>query len=94
MRKLPPRLEAVATAFYGHLPPVHYPKALIEEYPDIANRIVSLVGDKAALKLYLNDLLSDRRIGRRAFQFPVLANIQNLYDMLVLTPNNPDRPTK
>lgn len=88
MAKLPPKLDAVAEAFYSNLPPVDYPKALIEEYPDIANHIFSLVGDKSALRLYLEDMLADRhkRIGRRDFQYPVRANIQNLYDLLVGAP--------
>jgi hypothetical protein len=82
------KLDPVAQTFYGKLLPTDYPYALIDAHPRIANRIVSLLlDDKAALGPYFEELLTVKRVGRRGFPFPVLANIQNLYDLLVGIPD-------
>ena len=80
------KLDAAAEIFYRKLPETDYPKALIEGYPRIANHIVSLGNNKAALGPYFESLLSDFRVGRQGFPFPVLSNIQNLYDIMVGIP--------
>jgi hypothetical protein len=80
-------LDAAAEAFYRELPPADYPTALIERFPRIANQIVSLRGNKTRLHAYFNSLLNDDRGGRQGFPFPVLANIQNLFDILIGIPD-------
>ena len=80
------KLDEAAEAFYRNLPEADYPKALIEDYPRIANRIVSMGNNKATLAPYFESLLSDYRVGRQGFPFPVLSNIQNLYDIMVGIP--------
>ena len=79
-------LDPAAEAFYRNLPEADYPKALIDEYPRIANRIVSMGNNKAVLAPYFESLLSDFRGTRQGFPFPVLSNIQNLYDIMVGIP--------
>lgn len=81
------KLDAVAEAFYSKLQPADYPKALIETFPRIANHIVSLGNNKTTLTAYFNSLLSSDRSGRQGFPFPVLVNIQNLFDTLVGIPD-------
>jgi hypothetical protein len=81
------KLDPEAEAFYAKLRPEDYPKALIEGYPRIANHVVSLGNNKVALTAYFNSLLSDDRGGRQGFPFPVLINIQNLFDIMVGIPD-------
>ncbi len=81
------KLDPEAEVFYGKLPPADYPKALIEGYPRIANQIVALGTNKTNLAKYFDSLLSDDRGGRQGFPFPVLVNIQNLFDILVGIPD-------
>jgi hypothetical protein len=77
------KIDDAAETFYRGLPEETYPKALIEEFPRIANRIFTLRGNKVALKAYFDSLLTDERGKRQGFQFPVLVNIQTLYDTMV-----------
>jgi hypothetical protein len=79
-------LNAAAEAFYRSLPEEDYPRALIEGYPRIANHIVAMKDDKTALGEHFESLLSDFRGGRQGFPFPVLSEIQNLYDIMVGIP--------
>jgi hypothetical protein len=43
------------------------PVALLQQFPRIANGLARMWGDKAALRQYLDELLIDRRGGRRGF---------------------------
>lgn len=77
-----------ALAFFRTLKKSHYPKTLIEQFPRIANHVYDLRNDKASLGKYFESLLTDERRGRRGFPFPVLAEIQSLYDDLVGIPGS------
>jgi len=76
-------IDAAAEAFYRALPEGEYPKALIDGYPRIADKIFALRGNKEALRVYFEGLLTDDRGGRQGFPFPVIVNVQNLYDTMV-----------
>ena len=80
------KLNPEAEAFYKTLPPADYPTGLIETYPRIANQIVALRNDKAALSRYFESLVADERGNRGGFDFSVLVEIQNLFDFLVGIP--------
>lgn len=43
----------------------------------------ALRGNKEALRVYFEGLLTDDRGGRQGFPFPVIVNIQSLYDTMV-----------
>jgi hypothetical protein len=77
------KFDETADAFFHKLPEADYPKALIEGYPRIAEKIFSLRNDKKALGAYFESLLTIERSSRQGFPFPVIVNIQSLYDMMV-----------
>ncbi len=77
------QVDDAAEAFFRKLPEADYPKALIEGYPRIANHIFSLRNNKEALRVHFESLLTDDRGGRQGFPFPVIVNIQALYDAMV-----------
>lgn len=83
MADAPKPIDPAAEAFYRKLPEGDYPKALIEGYPRIADKIFSLRTSKEALRVYFDSLLTDDRGGRQGFPFPVIVNIQGLYDTMV-----------
>ncbi|MBM3341051.1 MAG: hypothetical protein FJY56_02915 [Betaproteobacteria bacterium] len=91
---MPPTKKAViddqALAFYRTLKKTRFPKALIDEFPRIANRVYELRDDKHVLGKYFQSLLTDERRGRRGFPFAVLLDIQNLYDDIVGIPGSFD----
>jgi len=80
-------LNPEAEAFFKMLPPADYPTRLIETFPRIANQIVAVRGNKAALCRYFESLLVDERGGRHGFEFSVLVEIQNLFETLVGIPS-------
>lgn len=57
------------------LPPRRRPLRLCMHFPHVANRIAWCWGDSAQL---LQDLLVDRRGGRRGFPLPVVRELQRL----------------
>ena len=79
-------LTPEAAAFYKQLPPADYPSQLIETYPRIANQIVALRSNEPALAKYFESLLADERGGRQGFPFPILVEIQNLFDSMIGIP--------
>jgi hypothetical protein len=83
MADAPKGIDPAAEAFYRKLPEADYPKALIEGYPRIADKIFSLRANKEALRVYFDSLLTDDRGGRQGFPFPVIVNVQGLYDSMV-----------
>ena len=87
MADAPLGLSDAVLAFYRKLPQADYPKALIDGYPRIATQIVTLNTNKTALAAYFQSLLSDDRGGRQGFPFPVLVNIQNLFDVMIGIPD-------
>ena len=79
-------LNPEAEAFFRTIPTADYPSKLIESFPRIANQIVALHNDKAALYRYFESLVADERGNRGGFDFSVLVEIQNLFDRLVGIP--------
>jgi len=61
-QQLPATAKWVAT-----LPTEVQPLALLQSFPRIANALARLWQDDSALTLYLDELLVDRRGGRRGF---------------------------
>lgn len=80
------RLTPEAEAYFKQLPSEDFPAQLIETYPRIANRIVALRSDEPALGKYFESLLADERGGRQGFPFPILVEIQNLFDSMIGIP--------
>ena len=79
-------LTPQAATYYNNLPAEDHPGALIAAYPRIANQIVDLRNDKPALLKYFESLLADERGNRQGFDFKVLVEIQNLFDIMVGIP--------
>ena len=80
-------LNPEAEAFFRTIPTADYPSKLIESFPRIANQIVAVRSNKAALCRYFESLLVDERGGRCGFDFSVLVEIQNLFERLVGIPS-------
>jgi hypothetical protein len=76
-------LDAEAEQYLRNLPGLTYPQALVERFPRIANKIVSLKNDKRQLRAYIESLTSDTRGGRQGFPFNVLMNIQDLREAML-----------
>jgi hypothetical protein len=70
-------LPATAT-WYAGLPLTVQPKALRERFPRIANGLAAAWRDRATTLDYFDDLLSDRRGGRKGFPEDALEELQNL----------------
>ncbi len=69
-----PRDETLSTgtvAWLESLPPEHHPHNLCLAYPRIANRIALCWPDWALTEILFDELLVDRRGGRRGFPQPV-----------------------
>ncbi len=60
-------LSEIARRWLESLPPDERPQALAAQYPRIANRIALCWGDAMLVGKVLDDLLVDRRGGRRGF---------------------------
>ena len=60
------------------LPTEVRPLALIQGFPRIANTLARLWQDETGLRQYLDDLLSDRRGGRRGFPPEIHHEVQVL----------------
>jgi len=80
-------LTPEAETFYRTLSSADYPRRLVETIPRIANQIAVLHGNKPLLTKYFESLLVDQRGGRRGFDFAILVEIQNLFDILVGIPS-------
>jgi len=77
------QLEAPTDNYLRTLPGLTYPQALVDAFPRIANKIVSLKNNKAELRAYFESLLNDTRGGRQGFPFGVLMNIQDLREAML-----------
>ena len=67
------------------LPPHIQPRHLQVKYPRVANRIAALWSDEGGCESYLDDLLTDKRGGRKGFPLNVaqeVASIRNYYNRL------------
>ena len=62
------------------LPPRVQPHALCEFYPRIANFIAAMWGDTQSVRAYFDELLVDRRGGRKGFPLDVFNNLRTLRD--------------
>lgn len=60
------------------LPPSLRPRKLCEQYPRVANALADAWRDPFERKRVLDDLLTDRRGGRRGFPLEVLGEIEAL----------------
>ena len=76
-------LDPAAEQYLRNLPGLTYPQALVDRFPRIANKIVSLKNDKRQLRAYFESLTSDDRGGRQGFPFNVLMNIQDLREVMI-----------
>jgi hypothetical protein len=62
------------------LPPRAQPHALRKSFPRVANLIVAMWADPDALKTYFDELLVDRRRGRKGFPRDVFRDLRVLRD--------------
>ena len=72
------RLLATTAAWCTLLPPVLQPKALCARFPRIANSFATGWSDRDATMQYFDDLLTDKRGGRKGFPADVLEELQSL----------------
>jgi len=77
------QLDSAAEQYIRALPGLTYPQALVDRFPRIANKIVSLKNDKRGLRAYFESLTNDTRGGRQGFPFNVLMNIQDLREAML-----------
>jgi len=79
-RKAKPCEELLPTTatWYARLPLTVQPRALHEHFPRIANGLAAAWRDRDATLDYFDDLLSDRRGGRKGFPPHVLEELQLL----------------
>jgi hypothetical protein len=71
-------LNGTARHWLRGLPPRRRPLRLCETYPRVANRIAWCWADAALTEQVLDDLLTDRRGGRRGFPAPIARELQRL----------------
>jgi len=79
-RKAKPCEEILPTTatWYAGLPLKVQPKVLLERFPRIANGLAAAWHDRMTILHYFDDLLSDRRGGRKGFPPDVLEELQLL----------------
>lgn len=71
-------LSGTARTWLRRLPARRRPLRLCEEFPRVANRIAWCWHDPALAEQALDDLLTDRRGGRRGFPPPIVRELQRL----------------
>jgi len=71
-------LLATTAAWCALLPPVLQPNTLCARFPRIANTLAAGWGDRDGTMRYLDDLLTDRRGGRKGFPADVLEELHSL----------------
>lgn len=81
-RKPPPAeyLLPSTEEWIDRLPPEAFPGALATYYPRIANLIAMLWNDRIGCSVYFDELLIDRRGGRRGFSDGVKRDLLRLRD--------------
>lgn len=70
-------------AWFKSLPPDVRPVVLVEKYARIANLIARHWNDSAACTAYFDELLHDRRGGRKGFPSDVYQELRSLHDFYV-----------
>jgi hypothetical protein len=82
-RRTPQQAESMRTAtvqWILKLPPHVQPRHLQVKYPRIANRLASLWAEPARCEPYFEDLLTDKRGGRKGFPLAVAQELASLRD--------------
>lgn len=89
-------LSLDAEQYFQQTPGLPYPKALVAQFPRIANQIVKLKDDKEGLRTYFDELTHDQRGNRHGFPFVVLMDINSLRENILgdLTGFTQDDSTK
>jgi hypothetical protein len=77
LRRAAPNNELLkhTAAWFSSLPPDVQPKALVAQYPRIANALCAAWREPQAFKDYMDELLIDRRGGRKGFPADVLRDL-------------------
>jgi hypothetical protein len=76
-------LLPTSLAWFKSLPPEVRPVALVDKYARIANLIARHWHDYAACTTYFDELLHDRRGGRKGFPSEVYQELRSLHDYYV-----------
>ncbi|HEY3179963.1 MAG TPA: hypothetical protein VGL25_13885 [Casimicrobiaceae bacterium] len=76
----PESLRTTTIQWILKLPPQIQPRHLQVKYPRVANRIAALWGDPTGCESYLDDLLTDKRGGRKGFPLNVAQEIASIRD--------------
>lgn len=82
-KRKPAAAESLRTAtiqWILKLPPHIQPRHLQVKYPRVANRIAALWADPTGCESYLDDLLTDKRGGRKGFPLNVAQEIASIRD--------------
>ena len=82
-KRKPATAETLRTAtiqWILKLPPHVQPRHLQVKYPRIANRMAALWDDQASCESFMDDLLTDKRGGRKGFPLEVAQEVASLRD--------------
>ncbi len=85
-------LNGTARLWLRRLPGARRPLRLCELYPRVANRVAGCWGDPLLRQQMLDELLHDRRGGRRGFPACVVRELQRLRDFDASTGNDVPGP--
>ena len=83
MEDLSEPLDEATEQYLRSQPGLKYPLDLVTRFPRIANQIVRLKDDPAALRDYFHALINDLRGDRKGFPFEVLMDIDELRGALL-----------
>ena len=72
----------VTLRWVADLPVEVQPRALLHQFPRVANSIARAWDDAEALRAYFDSLLVDRRGGRQGFPPDVLSELLTLHDFM------------
>ena len=76
----PESLHTATIQWILRLPPHIQPRHLQVRHPRVANRIAALWPEPTACESYLDDLLTDKRGGRRGFPLDVAQEVASIRD--------------
>jgi hypothetical protein len=82
-KRKPAQPESLRTAtiqWMLKLPPHIQPRHLQVKYPRVANRVAALWSDPTGCESYLDDLLTDKRGGRKGFPLNVAQEVASIRD--------------
>jgi len=75
-------LTGTTRAWLRKLPPGRRPQGLCTQFPRVANRIAWCWSDTVLLQQVLDDLLVDRRGGRKGFSRAIVVELRRLRDFI------------